>query len=85
MDEGVALQLPFLISKKVIKVDTVEIKKMSTVERLQAMEAIWDSLLREEAEIQSPEWHQDVLVERKQSIEEGRFFSMEEVKARHQK
>ena len=34
-----------------------EIKKMSKIERLQAMEALWDSLIDEEAEIESPEWH----------------------------
>ena len=30
-----------------------EIKKMSRIERLQAMEALWDSLLDEETEIES--------------------------------
>ena len=35
------------------------------MERLQAMEALWDSLLDEESEIESPEWHQDILEERK--------------------
>jgi hypothetical protein len=39
--------------------NTIEIRKMSTIERLQAMEAIWDSLLYEESEIESPEWHRD--------------------------
>ncbi len=84
-DWEVALQLPALISKKVVIVNTVEIKKMSTIERLQTMEAIWDSLLHEDSEIQSPEWHRDILAERKQSIEDGRFVSVEVVKARHKK
>lgn len=38
-----------------------EIKKMSKIERHQAMEALWDSLLDEESEMESPEWHRDVL------------------------
>ena len=37
--------------------DVLEIKKMSRIERLQAIEALWDSLLNEEAEVESPEWH----------------------------
>jgi hypothetical protein len=45
--------------------NTIETKKTSMIERLQAMEALWDSLLDEESEIESPEWHQDILEERK--------------------
>jgi putative addiction module component (TIGR02574 family) len=65
--------------------NTVEIKKMSTVERLQTMEAIWDSLLFDDVEIESPEWHRDILAERKRKIEKGKseFFSIEELKANH--
>ncbi len=60
-----------------------EIKKMSKIERLQAMEALWDSLIDEEAEIESPEWHQDILEERKRKIESGEaeFISLEELRA----
>ena len=36
-----------------------EIEKMSTIERLQAMEELWASLCKEE-EIESPEWHKDI-------------------------
>ncbi len=62
----------------------IEIKKMSTIERLQTMELLWDSLLDEESEIESPEWHQNVLEERKRKIENGKseFISLEELKAR---
>ncbi len=45
--------------------NTIETKKMNVIERLQAMEALWDSLLDEESEIESPEWHQGLLEERK--------------------
>ena len=60
-----------------------EIKKMSKIERLQAMEALWDSLIDEESEIESPEWHRDVLEERRRKIETGKaeFISLEEVRA----
>lgn len=64
--------------------DKFEIKQMSTIERLQTMELLWDSLLDEESEIESPEWHRDVLEERKRKIENGKaeFISLEELKAR---
>ncbi len=63
--------------------NTLEIKKMSRIERLQAMEALWDSLLDEEAEIESPQWHRDILEERKRKIETGKaeFISLERLRA----
>jgi putative addiction module component (TIGR02574 family) len=63
--------------------NTQEIKKMSKIERIQAMEALWDSLLDEESEIESPEWHRDVLEERKRKIETGKteFISIEKLRA----
>ncbi len=63
-----------------------EIEKTSTLERLQAMEELWDSLCNKE-EIESPEWHQDILQERKKKIEKGEteYISLEDLKGyRHQ-
>ena len=47
------------------------------------MEALWDSLIDEESEIESPEWHRDILEERKRTIEKGKaeFLSLEELRA----
>lgn len=66
-----------------IKMTTLEIKKMSRIERLQAMEALWDSLIDEESELESPEWHRDILEERKRKIENGKaeFISIEKLRA----
>lgn len=63
--------------------NTTEIEKMSTAERIQTMEALWDSLLRDEHEIESPEWHGDILKERMKKIEHGSavFLSIDELKA----
>jgi len=63
--------------------NTIEIKKMSIIERLQVMEALWDSLLYEESDIESPEWHRDILEDRKRKIKKGKakFISLEELKA----
>ncbi len=61
-----------------------EISKMSMIERLQAMEAIWDSLLHETS-IKSPDWHAEILSERRKKISSGeaRFKSIEELKSKY--
>jgi putative addiction module component (TIGR02574 family) len=51
--------------------NSTEITQMSKVERLQTMEAIWDSLINDNSGIESPEWHQDILATRKKKIDEG--------------
>ena len=58
---------------------------MSVLERLKTMEILWDSLLHEETEIESPEWHRDVLNDRKKKIESGKvkFISLDELKDRN--
>ncbi len=60
-----------------------EIKNMSIIERLQAMEELWDSLCREESEIESPEWHKDILESRRKKIKEGKatFISLDDLKS----
>ena len=60
-----------------------DIKKMSKSERLQAMEALWESLLYEDGEIDTPKWHEKILEERKNKIIKGtaKFISLAELKA----
>lgn len=62
-----------------------EISRMSRIERLQAMEAIWDSFIHETPEIESPEWHRDILADRRRKIEGGtaECISVEELKSKH--
>ncbi len=59
------------------------IKKMNTTERLMAMEAFWDSMLYENAVMDTPKWHDNILKERKRKIENGsaKFISLTELKA----
>jgi hypothetical protein len=61
---------------------TVEIEKMSTRERLVAMEQLWDALCREGAEPPSPSWHDSILAQRKARMEstEARFFTLEQLR-----
>ena len=62
---------------------TVEVKKMSTIERFQTMEAIWDSLLYEDVEIESPEWHRDILAERKMENGNAEYISIKKLNGGH--
>jgi len=58
---------------------------MSPAERIEVMETIWDSLLHDDVDIKTPEWHSDVLENRKKLIENGQaeFISLEKLKASH--
>ncbi len=61
---------------------TIEIKKMSTIERLQAMEELWDALCHDDQEIESPTWHEEILEERRKRIKNGKaeFISIKDLK-----
>jgi hypothetical protein len=62
----------------------LHLDQMSTSEKLQAMEEIWSDLARNADEIESPTWHQDILMEREKALEEGTdsFISLGEMKSR---
>ena len=59
------------------------LKNMSRTERIRTMEALWDSLIEDESEIESPDWHFDVLEERKRKIESGEpvFISLDKLRS----
>jgi hypothetical protein len=47
------------------------LEQMTTAEKLQVMEALWADLSRNEQEIESPAWHQQVLRERDERVRSG--------------
>jgi hypothetical protein len=47
-----------------------EIKSMSRDEQLLTMELLWNELSRQDQEIESPDWHKDVLAERQAIVAE---------------
>lgn len=49
----------------------LELDGLSTAEKLQLLERIWDDLCQETGDVRSPEWHGAVLAERKHQIEAG--------------
>lgn len=63
----------------------LKIKEMTVQERLQTMEEIWDSLLHEDIEIESPQWHEDILKERRKKLEQGKteFISLADLQSRY--
>jgi len=50
---------------------TIPLDKMTTEDKLRAIEDIWEDLLRTPEEIPSPAWHADVLRAREDRVREG--------------
>jgi hypothetical protein len=48
---------------------TIDLKHLTTPEKLRLMEALWHDL--SDTDVQSPEWHGDVLAERDRLIASG--------------
>jgi putative addiction module component (TIGR02574 family) len=61
-----------------------EVSRLSKAERLQAMEWLWASLSKEQQDLESPEWHGEVLAARKAKADadEAQFLSVEQLKER---
>ena len=56
--------------------------RMTTAEKLRAMETLWADLSRNADDFESPAWHADILRERQQRVAEGKetFVNWEEAK-----
>lgn len=50
---------------------TLPLDQMSVAEKLRALEAIWEDLSRNEANLESPAWHGQVLMEREERAKSG--------------
>ena len=59
-----------------------EIEQMSTVERVQAMERLWDALVREKGDIEPPDWHEAILEERVARMDspDAKFLTLEQLR-----
>jgi hypothetical protein len=64
--------------------ESSQISQMSVAERFQAMEQLWEALCRDAPEMPSPQWHGDVLADRKARALRGEaeFLTLEQLKAR---
>jgi len=65
-------------------IESAQIEKMSVPERLRAMEQLWNSLYRHADELPSPDWHRDVLAERKTRAQRGeaKFMTLDQLRFR---
>jgi hypothetical protein len=61
-----------------------QISQMSSSERMEAMELLWESFSKDGIDYESPEWHEEILIKRSELIESGnaRWFSVDELQAR---
>jgi hypothetical protein len=61
-----------------------EIEKMTLPERLETMELLWASLVRDASSVASPDWHGEVIADRLEKMARGEavFLTLDEVKRR---
>ncbi len=52
---------------------TSALEHMSIEEKIRAMETIWENLCKKADSISSPSWHQDVLADREEQIQNGTY------------
>lgn len=59
------------------------LREMTRIEKLVAIDQIWDDLMKKPDEIPSPDWHKDVLSARKTRVKNGEavFKEWEESKS----
>ena len=65
-------------------IEPQEIERMSVADRLKTIEDIWDSLYRDADDVPSPDWHRDVLADRKARAERGesQFLTLDQLRSR---
>jgi hypothetical protein len=49
-----------------------EVRQLPLAEKLQIMEAIWEDLRAQAENVPVPQWHRDLLDERRKAVVEGR-------------
>ena len=62
----------------------LSLEKMTTSEKLAAIELLWDDLCRFPEDISSPNWHKNVLATREKKLQAGQvsFLDLDEAKKR---
>ena len=49
----------------------IDLKKMSKIEKIQAMESLWEDLCQTAGDSLSPDWHEEILMVREGAQEKG--------------
>jgi hypothetical protein len=65
---------PATFLSKLVQV-VLPLDRMTTIEKLQTMEALWEDLSKKGDEFISPSWHGAILSERDKNLAEGNFSS----------
>lgn len=50
----------------------IQIETLSVAEKIRLLESVWQSLCAYPCDVTSPEWHREVLDERRRRLEDGR-------------
>ena len=63
---------------------TIAIGNLSVTDKIVLMERLWDDLSRRPTDIASPDWHGDILDDRRAALREGRtaFVEWDDAKKR---
>jgi putative addiction module component (TIGR02574 family) len=48
------------------------LESLSVAEKIQILERVWESLCARPGDVSSPDWHREVLEERKRRLEKGK-------------
>ncbi len=64
--------------------NTIQIDKMTRQEKLQTMEALWESLSVDDQEVVSPEWHEHSLRETDARVSAGQEQAKDWTKAKQE-
>lgn len=61
-----------------------ELSRLTNAERIELLNAVWESIENKDDEIDSPDWHTEILAERAAKIESGeaKFITVDELKER---
>ncbi len=62
----------------------IQIDSLTFAQKIDLLETVWDSLCRDRARFQVPDWHSEILEERRMRLESGEatLVSLEDVKTR---
>ena len=60
-----------------------QLSRLTNAERIELLNAVWESIENKDEELESPAWHAEVLAEREAEIQSGeaKFIPWEEAKA----
>ena len=67
-DDSVTMRVSLEVTMSV----DIQIETMSVAEKVQLLESVWQSLCTHPGDVRSPEWHREVLEERRRRLEDGR-------------